>query len=159
GEQMRRRRPRAGSGGGGAFARRSYQRDSPEHNGHTAKPRWHAQGRLFTLGDHAVRRRRRRVSFVGRRARRLGRARASLWKGVMRIASVGAGPAALYFAILRKKAHPEDDIVLYERNAPMETFGWGVVFSDETLSNFEEADKPTHDAITKSFRHWDGIDI
>ncbi len=77
----------------------------------------------------------------------------------MRIASIGAGPAALYFAILRKKHNPSDEIVLFERNAPMQTFGWGVVFSDETLSNFEEADKPTHDAITRRFCHWDSIDI
>ena len=77
----------------------------------------------------------------------------------MRIAAIGGGPSALYFAILRKKAHPEDDIVLYERNAPRETFGWGVVFSDETLSNFETADKPTHDAIAKAFCHWDSIDV
>ncbi len=77
----------------------------------------------------------------------------------MRIAGIGAGPTALYFAILRKKAHPEDDIVLYERNAPLQTFGWGVVFSDETLSNFEAADKPTHDAIAKAFCHWDSIDV
>src|SRR5512143_3368120 len=77
----------------------------------------------------------------------------------MRIASIGAGPAALYFAILHKKQHPSDEIVLYERNAPLQTFGWGVVFSDETLSNFEEADKPSHDAIKKAFCHWDSIDI
>jgi anthraniloyl-CoA monooxygenase len=77
----------------------------------------------------------------------------------MRIAAIGAGPAALYFAILRKKSHPADDVVLYERNAPMQTFGWGVVFSDETLSNFEAADKTSHDAITASFKHWTDIDI
>jgi len=76
----------------------------------------------------------------------------------MRIASIGGGPAALYFAILRKKAHPEDDVVLYERNAPLQTFGWGVVFSDETLSNFKEADEPTYDAITRAFVHWTDID-
>ena len=77
----------------------------------------------------------------------------------MRIAAIGGGPSALYFAILRKKAHPEDDIVLYERNAPLQTFGWGVVFSDETLSNFEAADKPSHDTIAAGFCHWDSIDV
>ncbi len=77
----------------------------------------------------------------------------------MRIVSVGGGPAALYFAILRKKAHPEDDIVLYERNLPYQTFGWGVVFSDETLSNFEEADEPTFADITRRFAHWTDIDV
>jgi len=52
----------------------------------------------------------------------------------VKIAIIGGGPAGLYFAILRKKAHPADDIVLFERNAADQTFGWGVVFSDETLS-------------------------
>ncbi len=76
----------------------------------------------------------------------------------MRIVSVGGGPAALYFAILRKKRHPEDDIVLYERNLPYQTFGWGVVFSDDTLSQFEAADKASHDAIVARFAHWTDID-
>ncbi len=77
----------------------------------------------------------------------------------MKIAAIGGGPAALYFAILRKKAHPADDVVLYERNASLETFGWGVVFSDETLSNFQAADAATHDAIQKAFVHWTDIDV
>ena len=77
----------------------------------------------------------------------------------MRIVSVGGGPAALYFAILRKKSHPEDDIVLYERNLPYQTFGWGVVFSDETLAQFEAADKSSHDLITSRFAHWTDIDV
>jgi anthraniloyl-CoA monooxygenase len=77
----------------------------------------------------------------------------------MRIAAIGGGPSALYFAILRKKAHPDDEVTLYERNAPLQTFGWGVVFSDETLGNFETADKATHDAIAASFCHWDSIDV
>jgi len=77
----------------------------------------------------------------------------------MKISAIGAGPAALYFAILRKKARPKDEIVLYERNAPMQTFGWGVVFSDETLGNFEAADKPSHDAIVSRFKHWTDIDV
>jgi anthraniloyl-CoA monooxygenase len=77
----------------------------------------------------------------------------------MRIVSVGGGPAALYFALLRKKAHPEDEIVLLERNLPYDTFGWGVVFSDETLGGFADADRPTHDEIVRRFAHWTDIDI
>ena len=77
----------------------------------------------------------------------------------MRITAIGGGPAALYFAILRKKAHPGDEITLYERNAPLQTFGWGVVFSDETLSNFADADRETHDAIARAFVHWTDIDV
>ena len=54
----------------------------------------------------------------------------------MRIASVGGGPAGLYFALLMKKAHPDAEIRVLERNRADDTFGWGVVFSDETLGNF-----------------------
>ena len=57
----------------------------------------------------------------------------------MRIASIGGGPAGLYFAILMKQACPETEIDIYERNRADDTFGWGVVFSDETLGNFETA--------------------
>ncbi len=72
----------------------------------------------------------------------------------MRLASVGAGPAALYFAILRKKAHPEDDIVLYERNLPMQTFGWGVVFA---MRRSRTSKPPTNHARRhrQAFCHWD----
>ena len=58
----------------------------------------------------------------------------------MRIVSIGAGPAALYFGLLMKKAVPDADITLFERNQADDTFGWGVVFSEETLGNFERAD-------------------
>ncbi|MGA9524095.1 MAG: FAD-dependent monooxygenase, partial [Myxococcaceae bacterium] len=77
----------------------------------------------------------------------------------MRIGIVGGGPAGLYFAILMKKADPAHDIVVYERNAADTTFGWGVVFSDETLGNLLEADPETHREITRTFAHWDDIDI
>lgn len=77
----------------------------------------------------------------------------------MKIVCIGGGPAGLYFALLYKKARPETEITVVERNAPGVTFGWGVVFSDETLSYLEENDGPTHEAITKSFAHWDAIDI
>ena len=55
----------------------------------------------------------------------------------MKIVSVGGGPAGLYFAILIRKAFPEVSVRVLERNRPDDTFGWGVVFSDETLENFE----------------------
>ena len=77
----------------------------------------------------------------------------------MKIGIVGGGPAGLYFAILMKKADPAHDIVIYERNAADTTFGWGVVFSDETLGNLLEADPETHREITQTFAHWDAIDI
>ena len=77
----------------------------------------------------------------------------------MKIVCIGGGPAGLYFALLYKKARPEADITVLERNPDGVTFGWGVVFSDETLSYLEENDVPTHEAITKSFAHWTAIDI
>lgn len=77
----------------------------------------------------------------------------------MKIVCIGGGPAGLYFALLYKKARPDAEITVVERNAAGVTFGWGVVFSDETLSYLEENDLPTHQSITKSFAHWTAIDI
>ena len=77
----------------------------------------------------------------------------------MKITVVGGGPAGLYFSLLLKKARPEHDIVVYERNPEGATYGWGVVFSDRTLTSFREADYPTYDQITESFIIWDSIDI
>jgi len=72
---------------------------------------------------------------------------------------IGGGPAGLYFALLLKKARPEAAITVVERNRPDDTFGWGVVFSDQTLENFRTADPETYQAITSSFAHWDDIDV
>lgn len=77
----------------------------------------------------------------------------------MKIAVIGGGPAGLYFSLLLKKAQPAHEVIVCERNAPDDTFGWGVVFSDQTLENFRAADQPTFDAITSNFAHWDDIDI
>ncbi|HEX6643087.1 MAG TPA: bifunctional salicylyl-CoA 5-hydroxylase/oxidoreductase, partial [Gemmatimonadales bacterium] len=65
----------------------------------------------------------------------------------------------LYFALLAKKADPSREIVVLERNAADDTFGWGVVFSDQTLGNFAAADEPTYRAITERFARWDDIDV
>jgi anthraniloyl-CoA monooxygenase len=77
----------------------------------------------------------------------------------MRIVCIGGGPAGLYFALLMKKAVPASNITVIERNRPDDTFGWGVVFSDQTLTNLASADRKTHDQILDSFNHWDDIDI
>src|SRR5713101_3408622 len=77
----------------------------------------------------------------------------------MNIVSIGAGPAGLFFAILMKRADPAHRITIVERNGPQDTFGWGVVFSDETLGNVAKADPQTYDEITERFAHWDAIDI
>ncbi|MFO1008631.1 MAG: bifunctional salicylyl-CoA 5-hydroxylase/oxidoreductase [Planctomycetota bacterium] len=76
----------------------------------------------------------------------------------MRIASLGGGPAGLYFSILMKKAFPDARITVYERNQPDDTFGWGVVFSDETLGNFEAADPESFAEIRRNFAYWSDIE-
>jgi anthraniloyl-CoA monooxygenase len=77
----------------------------------------------------------------------------------VKVICIGGGPSGLYFALLLKKQRPDADITVLERNAPGVTFGWGVVFSDETLSYLEENDPPTHEKIEKAFAHWTAIDI
>ena len=77
----------------------------------------------------------------------------------MKILSIGGGAAGLYFGILMKKLDLSNEITILERNRPYDTFGWGVVFSDQTLSNFVRADEPTARTILQSFNHWDDIDV
>ena len=76
-----------------------------------------------------------------------------------RIVCLGGGPAGLYTAILFKKALPAARVEVYERNRADDTFGWGVVFSDQTMQGFRAADPETHDAIVAHFYHWDDIDV
>jgi anthraniloyl-CoA monooxygenase len=76
----------------------------------------------------------------------------------MKITTLGGGPAGLYASLLLKKANPHLDITLYERNPQGATYGWGVVFSDRTLSAFREADDRSYVAITDRFVLWDAID-
>src|ERR671914_786474 len=78
---------------------------------------------------------------------------------VMKVRVVGAGPAGLYLAILLKKADPLHDVAVIERNAPDATFGWGVVFSEETLGSLRDADPETHLRITDTFARWPTVDI
>jgi anthraniloyl-CoA monooxygenase len=76
----------------------------------------------------------------------------------MKINCLGGGPAGLYFGILMKKAFPHVDVRVIERNRPDDTFGWGVVFSDETLENFEAADAESYGEITARFKYWRDIE-
>ena len=69
----------------------------------------------------------------------------------MKVRIIGAGPAGLYLAILLKKADPRHDVTVIERNAPDATFGWGVVFSEETLGALRDADPESHVQITDTF--------
>jgi anthraniloyl-CoA monooxygenase len=77
----------------------------------------------------------------------------------MRIAVIGGGPAGLYFSILMKKADQRHDVTVYERNRADDTFGFGVVFSDATLDNFEKYDLASYRRITQEFAYWDDIAI
>ena len=77
----------------------------------------------------------------------------------MRIACLGGGPAGLYFAIAMKRRAPSDEIIVVERNRPYDTFGWGVVLSDETLANLTASDPESADAIRRAFVYWDDIAV
>src|ERR1700722_8479446 len=77
----------------------------------------------------------------------------------MRIAVIGGGPGGLYFAILMRKVAPDCSVTVFERHRATDAFGFGVVFSDETLTVFEHADPESYRAITERFTHWTDIDI
>jgi anthraniloyl-CoA monooxygenase len=77
----------------------------------------------------------------------------------MRIAVVGGGPGGLYFAALARQLDPTSEITVWERNADDDTFGFGVVFSDEALGGIEHADPAIHQAMSSEFARWDDIDI
>ena len=77
----------------------------------------------------------------------------------MKIAIVGGGPGGLYFAALMKQLDPAHDITLWERNAASDTFGFGVVFSDETLGGIGNADAVVADYMSRRFARWSDIDI
>jgi anthraniloyl-CoA monooxygenase len=77
----------------------------------------------------------------------------------MRIAVVGGGPGGLYFAALAKALNPGAEIRVWERNAAEDTFGFGVVFSDETLGGIEHADPVVYARMAEQFARWDDIDI
>ncbi|MEU2025541.1 bifunctional salicylyl-CoA 5-hydroxylase/oxidoreductase [Streptomyces sp. NPDC016469] len=79
--------------------------------------------------------------------------------GLHRIAVIGGGPGGLYAAALLKRLGPDREITLWERNAPDDTFGFGVVLSDETLGGIEHADPVVHRALQREFVRWDDIDI
>jgi anthraniloyl-CoA monooxygenase len=77
----------------------------------------------------------------------------------MKFSILGGGPAGLYFSILAKKAWPDSQIDVYERNQADDTFGFGVVFSDQTLDIFKKYDVESFDAILANFAYWDDIAI
>jgi anthraniloyl-CoA monooxygenase len=77
----------------------------------------------------------------------------------MKVAVIGGGPGGLYFALLAKKAWPRWDITVYERNRPDDTFGFGVVFSDQTLDTFKAYDLVTYERIRRRFAYWGDVDV
>lgn len=77
----------------------------------------------------------------------------------MRIAVAGGGPGGLFFATLMRRADPSAEVVVFERNRPADTFGFGVVFSDRTLDAINEADPVLRQALDGHGRHWDEIEI
>jgi len=77
----------------------------------------------------------------------------------MRLLCIGGGPAGLYAALLAKLSDARHEVRVLERNRPQDTFGWGVVFSDQTLGNLERADPQSAREIVGSFNHWDDIDV
>ncbi|MCW5641955.1 MAG: bifunctional salicylyl-CoA 5-hydroxylase/oxidoreductase [Rhodoferax sp.] len=77
----------------------------------------------------------------------------------MNILCIGGGPAGLYFGLLMKLQDPAHRVVVVERNKPYDTFGWGVVLSDQTLENLAEADPPSARLIGDALNHWDDIEV
>ena len=77
----------------------------------------------------------------------------------MRILCLGGGPAGLYFAVLMKLQNPAHSITVVERNRPFDTFGWGVVLSDQTLGNLRLADPVSAQLIGDAFNHWDDVEV
>ena len=77
----------------------------------------------------------------------------------MKITIVGGGPSGLYFAILMKKLDPAHEIAILERDGPDDTFGWGIVFSDQTFSYLKDNDEPSYEAISGNCEIWDNVDV
>ena len=77
----------------------------------------------------------------------------------MRILCLGGGPAGLYFALLMKLQNPAHVVTVVERNRPFDTFGWGVVLSDQTLGNLRTADPVSAQLIGDAFNHWDDVEM
>src|SRR5262249_13496354 len=77
----------------------------------------------------------------------------------MKINVIGGGPGGFYFSILMKSRNPSDEIRIVERDGPNDTFGWGIVFSDQTFSYLEESDRHSFEQIIRNCEIWDNVEI
>jgi flavin-dependent dehydrogenase len=77
----------------------------------------------------------------------------------VRITIAGGGPAGLYFGLLMKRQDPRHEVRIFERDGRHDTYGWGIVFSGQTLSFLEQADPESHRAITGRLELWDNVDV
>ena len=77
----------------------------------------------------------------------------------MRIKIIGGGPSGLYFAILMKNQNAAHEITVIERDGPNDTFGWGIVFSDQTFSYLKDNDEASFNNITRACQTWDNVDV
>ena len=77
----------------------------------------------------------------------------------MKVLCLGGGPAGLYFGLLMKRRFPHLQVTVVERNRPFDTFGWGVVLSDDALSRMQKNDPKSTEAIRGNFAYWDDIAV
>ena len=77
----------------------------------------------------------------------------------MKAVCIGGGPGGLYFGICMKLRNPDHEILVVERNKAEDTFGWGVVFSDQTIERLQANDTRSADWILDQFAHWDDIEV
>ena len=80
-------------------------------------------------------------------------------ESLKRMLVVGAGPGGLYTALLAKRRNPDIEVLVVERNRAVDTFGWGVVLSDQTVDNLRAADPESGSLIARTLHHWDDIDV
>ena len=82
-----------------------------------------------------------------------------VWRSGLRVACIGGGPGGVFFATLLRQLSPSDEVVVFERNRIDDTFGFGVVFSDATLSNLGAADPVLRDRLGRHGQTWDKIEV